>query len=100
MTNDELSSLKDQVEAAYEEQFMQPEIVLGDFVTLYDVPGVGLLTIPGEDFDPENESEEGFHEYNVYGVRLSAPGYVDYTDWSTFVTEEEALKFLLENTGE
>lgn len=26
-----------------------------------------------------------------YGVRLSAPGYIDCTDWDVYLTEEEAL---------
>lgn len=31
-----------------------------------------------------------------WGVRLSAPGYMDCTDWSVFTTESEANKFLAE----
>lgn len=31
-----------------------------------------------------------------WGARLSAPGYMDCTDWSVFATESEANKFLAE----
>jgi hypothetical protein len=29
-----------------------------------------------------------------YGARLSAPGYLDCTEWAVFDTEEEAEKYL------
>jgi hypothetical protein len=32
-----------------------------------------------------------------YGARLSAPGYLDCTEWSVFDTKEEAEKYLTEN---
>lgn len=32
-----------------------------------------------------------------YGARLSAPGYLDCTEWSVFDTEEEAREYLEEN---
>ena len=31
-----------------------------------------------------------------YGVRLSAPGYLDCTEWAVFETEDEARKYLEE----
>jgi hypothetical protein len=31
-----------------------------------------------------------------YGARLSAPGYLDCTEWSVFETEEEAREYLEE----
>jgi hypothetical protein len=35
-----------------------------------------------------------------YGARLSAPGYMDRTDWSVFDTEEEAQTYLEETYPE
>ena len=35
-----------------------------------------------------------------YGARLSAPGYLDCTEWSVFETEEEAREYLEENYPE
>jgi hypothetical protein len=32
-----------------------------------------------------------------YGARLSAPGYLDCTDWAVFDTEQEAEEYLDEN---
>ena len=32
-----------------------------------------------------------------YGARLSAPGYMDCTEWTVFDTEEEAREYLEEN---
>jgi hypothetical protein len=32
-----------------------------------------------------------------YGARLSAPGYLDCTEWTVFDTEEEAREYLDEN---
>jgi hypothetical protein len=35
-----------------------------------------------------------------YGARMSAPGYLDCTDWSVFDTEQEAYNFLNEFYGD
>ena len=35
-----------------------------------------------------------------YGARLSAPGYLDCTEWTVFDTEEEAREYLEENYPE
>lgn len=37
---------------------------------------------------------------NKYGARMSAPGFMDRTDWSVFDTEEEAQKYLDETYGD
>lgn len=48
------------------------------------------------------EYYEGTKVYTVtvregYGARLSAPGYMDCTEWAVFDTEEEAREYLEEN---
>jgi hypothetical protein len=35
-----------------------------------------------------------------YGARLSAPGYLDCTEWTVFETKEDALSFLDEFHGD
>ena len=35
-----------------------------------------------------------------YGARLSAPGYLDCTEWAVFDSEEEAREFLADEDGE
>ena len=37
---------------------------------------------------------ESFELIEGYGARLSAPGYMDCTEWSVFPTEKEALEYL------
>jgi hypothetical protein len=45
----------------------------------------------------EGSRLEGLSVREGYGARLSAPGYLDCTDWSVFDTAEEAEKYLAEN---
>jgi hypothetical protein len=51
------------------------------------------------DFEPLLQYTEGTEAYNEqsgikkgYGVRLSAPGYMDATDWEIYGAKKEALK--------
>lgn len=51
------------------------------------------------------EYYDGHEVYTVtiregYGARLSAPGYMDCTEWSVFDTEEEARKYLDDTYGD
>lgn len=44
----------------------------------------------------------GVQEVSVrlgWGARLSAPGYMDHTEWSIFDTEQEALDYLRDELG-
>src|SRR5258708_1187447 len=43
---------------------------------------------------------EGISVREGYGARLSAPGYLDCTEWSVFETTEEAEKYLDEMYGD
>jgi hypothetical protein len=47
-------------------------------------------------------SDEPLEWENIkgYGARLTAPGYLDCTDWCVFDTEAEALQYLDENYPE
>ena len=38
----------------------------------------------------------GYHYVPAWGARLSAPGYLDCTEWCVFDTEAEAAQYLLD----
>jgi hypothetical protein len=83
--------------------FMVPDYYHGVFYEVEDKHGEGHL-VPGDlvgkrptvrDFDDYVESGEtrSFEKVRGWFVRLSAPGYMDATDWSgPFKTEAEARK--------
>lgn len=59
------------------------------------------------DFDPLLKYTEGSRVYSDqsrlvrgYGVQLSAPGYMDATEWEVFPTQAEALQRAIELTRE
>lgn len=79
------------------------------FVAAEDVADSGLLV--GESTDDEDVIEryadyyDGHDIHTIgliegFGVRLSAPGYMDCTEWSVFETEKEAQEYLNENYGD
>jgi len=101
--------------------FMEPEIILDDWVSV-DGPMGGEST-PAEYIDLDEVAElqkeidekgevslegtslndyfENRSAYEIevskgYGARLSAPGYMDATGWSVFDTEAEAREYLME----
>ena len=47
----------------------------------------------------EGEPQE-WENVKGYGARLSAPGYLDCTEWDVFDTEKEAQEYLEENYPE
>ena len=77
-----------------------------EFVSVYDTG----LDLPGSDSLPDNtlgDSVSDLQQYcegtiqsweNItgYGARLSAPGYLDCTEWTVFDTEDEAREYLEE----
>lgn len=99
--------------------FMQKEIVKDSW---YEIDGSnGTYWIPADflpDFTREEmdrmEDEQFFKDFEkVYngdiwavdrvegwGARLSAPGYMDCTEWSVFETEQEAIEWLEETYGD
>lgn len=107
---------------------MQPEIIFSDFVAidgrcgLYYVPtdvlGAETVRFLSEAGGPVHADEmpesiradlaqfEGpefeLAEFmpNVFGARLSAPGYLDCTEWTVHASEAEAEEYLSETYGE
>lgn len=89
--------------------FMQRQIVLGDWYAVETTNGTEIIeadlvskTPVNNDFEDYCEGEvESFElKKNKYGARLSAPGYMDRTDWTIHDTAEEAAKYLDENYPE
>lgn len=97
--------------------FMQPQIEFGVWIEVDGCDGTdwippGVTTLPDEaDFDEDaylaacidavRDYTRSRKVYNVterrgYGVRLSAPGYMDCTEWSVFDTEAECRDHLAE----
>lgn len=84
-------------------EFMQPQVVHDSW---YEVSTThGTVWIPKDvighgDASPDDLKEycEGdYQEHSVlcgWGARLSAPGYLDCTEWTVFDGEEEAKEFL------
>lgn len=75
------------------------------FVRLLDTE----FSIPLENGNAKDEAEraetiqqycegkvESWETIVGFGARLSAPGYLDCTEWSVFDTEEEARQYLVE----
>jgi hypothetical protein len=48
----------------------------------------------------EGSRLEGLSVREGYGARLSAPGYMDCTEWTVFDTEQEANDYLEETYGD
>ena len=46
------------------------------------------------------DTPQSWENIKGYGARLSAPGYLDCTEWSVFETEEEVREYLEENYPE
>ena len=83
--------------------FMKPQIVYGAFWRVETTAGTEFIDadlIGRSELDDccegtieEDEDPEMIHGW---GARLSAPGYLDCTDWSVFNTQEKAESELRE----
>lgn len=92
--------LVNQLREEFDGEFMEPEIEQGWWYI--------VETNNGTEYIPTDvmSEEEIIKEYGVdpedieemegWGARLSAPGYMDATDWVVFDTEEEAMEYLLD----
>jgi len=97
--------------------FMEPQLVNGRWIEVSGPTGtewieadlVGhvedyhgpTVDIP-EPLEPycDNRQATDIKVINGWGARLSAPGYLDKTDWTVFETEEEAQEYLDELTDD
>ena len=80
--------------------FFQPEIFTGP-VTEYTVFGETFF-MPSEYFIPEYAefNDEVIHHDRMTIGRLSAPGYLDCTEWTPYATPEDAEQALAEELAE
>ena len=85
-------------EITEKERWIKVDGTHGVFYYLFDdVPSKNGLFDFTDMYTGEIESHE---VVDGYGARLSAPGYLDCTDWNVFDTEEEAIKDLIDNFGD
>ena len=116
------TSYKEEIDARFDAMsgFMQPDVTtkqqwyeidgpMGtewipyDFVGDLEDSSVFACTTGHHDVPPElADYAENTEFYTIslvegFGARLSAPGYLDCTDWSVFESEFEARQHLVEN---
>lgn len=79
---------------------MQPDIRHGLFINITASPGSDTDVVPYEDFvsllAETGEVAVNSEPYWAYGVRFSAPGYLDSTEWATYSTPDECLQHLFD----
>lgn len=85
-------------------EFMQRQIVKSDW---YEVDGnLGTEVFPSDVCSSKRDARNLYSGARVdevtfrkgwYGARLSAPGYMDCTEWTVFDSEEAARQYLAEN---
>lgn len=88
---------------------MQRQIVLSDWYAVETTNGTEFIEADLVRKNPTNDDFEDYCEGEVesfelktekWGARLSAPGYMDRTDWTIHDTAEEAAKYLEETYPE
>lgn len=85
--------------------FMQTQVLHGDWWEVETKEGTVILPV---EFFPTKESVKEAHPdaYSItihldkWGARLSAPGYLDCTDWTLHETDTDALEYLEEVYGD
>lgn len=117
-------SLVNEVNSAYQESFMKPEMFEGEYVKIDGDNGIIIIPIEHISISLDNGVESEYEELSEddmesvaqayqdyfegnsepfsvsvgsgYIYRLSASGYMDSTDYSVADSKEEALKAFLE----
>lgn len=90
--------------------FMERQIVYGRWIEVDGPCGIDAIPFdvvyPSQNqktlhptFEDVRDYTENREAYSIevrdgYGARLSAPGYMDCTEWSVFDTEDEAREYL------
>ena len=72
--------------------FMKPEIVKDRWVCFEDDHGEMFYSLLGY-YEPHPSHTE-VKKLDGFGVRLSAPGYMDCTEWCVFDTKQECVEYL------
>ena len=90
--------------------FMQQQIRLDRWFEVETEQGTSFIPqdLIGKTLNPSKSDVadyvEGNEIYSIkvidgYGARLSAPGYLDCTEWNVFKTEQEAREWLISLEG-
>jgi hypothetical protein len=74
--------------------FMEPQYELGSWVEIENKYGETRF-VPAEYADDLDDGERVVTLHMLkWGARLSAPGYLDCTEWAIFDTEAEARQYI------
>ena len=74
--------------------FMVPQYVEGQWAEVENRYGESTY-VPADCVELE-DGERVVRTFEGVGCRLSAPGYMDCTEWAVFPTEEEAREYIRE----
>lgn len=89
--------------------FMLPRVEHGKWIKVETNIGTEIVPADLVGGDPtqaklkdylEGDRIQSFEVVEGYGARMSAPGYLDCTEWTVFDTYQEALDFLNETYGD
>lgn len=80
----------------FKDDFMKPQILLGDWALVEMGNGETVITPKGYEDTLDQDEIDSIEYGHCYGARLSAPGYLDCTDWSLYETFELAAESLIE----
>ena len=77
-------------------EFMERQVVFGDWYEIDSSEGIIFASLDDDHITPDMLPKEwyGIRVVKGYAARLSAPGYLDCTEWTVFDTEAEAYQFL------
>jgi len=96
---------REQALATMAEGFMEPEFYEGPWIEIdanhgnSHYPDEGYSDYEYRSFGGDFDATVTRHPHGVL-CRLSAPGYLDCTDWTAFETREEAEEYLVETYGD
>lgn len=120
-------ALSGELRDTFREQFMQPVIYLDNYYAVETDNGTEIVPadvvgsiafslllgrcvyVDDDDWEALSQRLQMYCEANVSGditfsrgylARLSAPGYMDCTDWSAFDNEDEAARYLIDTYGD
>lgn len=94
--------------------FMQPQVYFGEYFAVETTAGTEIVPeymvnrtadVTGEDLlnyleGKPCDSEANLERKEGWLARMTAPGYLDCTDWTAHDTEKEAIEYLDECYGE
>ena len=103
-----MDKLYKELEETFKGQFMQPQVT--GLLYWFAVDGSGGTCFYPSIYIAEGEARAAYQDVfgtvdtceviQGHGSRLSAPGYLDCTDWCVFDTESEACQYLLDTYGD